>query len=79
MKKEIRPIYEIAAEIKNDWKKVYFGAVPYLEAMFSLNKITDNYIADSGRSVVNYFLANAQTWKGEVAKKVKAELKSMLK
>lgn len=79
MKKEFRPIYEIAAEIKNDWKKVYFGAVPYLEAMFSLNKITDNYIADTGKYVVLYFLANAQTWRGEVAKRIKAELKEMCK
>jgi hypothetical protein len=76
---ETRPLYKIAAEIKSDWKKVYFGAVPYLEAMFSLDKITDNYGADSGVSVVSYFLANAQGWKGDVARRVKKELNNMLK
>lgn len=76
---ETRPLYKIAAEIKSDWKKVYFGAVPYLEAMFSLDKITDNYGADSGVSVVSYFLANAQGWKGDVARRVKKELNDMLK
>lgn len=72
-----RPIYDIATEIRGDWKKVYFGAVPYLNAMGSLDKITDNYGADTGSSVIAYFLANAMTWRGEVARRVKAELKAM--
>jgi len=74
-----RPIYEIAAEIRADWKKVYFGAVPYLEAMFTLDKITDMYYADTAKYIVLYFLANATTWKGEVARRIKAELKVMTK
>ena len=73
-----RPIYEIAREIEADWKKVYFGARPYLDAMHSLNSINDNYVLDSGASVVAYFLANARGWRGDVARRVKAELKAML-
>ena len=72
-----RPLYEIAREIEKDWKRPYFGAVPYLEAMGYLNSIEDNFIEDSGESVVLYFLANAGTWRGEVARRVKTELKSM--
>lgn len=72
-----RPVSVIAAEIRKDWKKVYFGAVPYLNAMFSLNDINDNYFADSGRSVVLYFLSNATTWRGDTARRVKAELKKL--
>ena len=72
-----RPLYEIAAEIRKDWTKVYFGAVPYLEAMETLNSIEDNYIFDSGKSVVIYFLSNATTWRGDTARRVKAELKKM--
>ena len=72
-------ICAIARIIKKNWTKVYFGAVPYLDAMFSLDKITDNYFMDSGESVVIYFLANAQTWKGETAKVVKAELNRRVK
>jgi len=74
-----RPIHEIAAEIRKDWKKPYFGAIPYLDAMNYLVRITDNYINDDGVSVVAYFLANAQTWKGEVARRVKKELNDMVK
>ena len=75
-----RPLYAIANEIYADWgKKIYFGARPYLEAMSSLSSVDDNYGWDSGRSIVNYFLANASSWKGETAKRVKAELKAMLK
>jgi hypothetical protein len=74
-----RPIYEIANEIKQDWTKVYFGAVPYLQAMQTLNKPTDNYGFDNAKSIVNYFLANAGTWRGDKAKQIKAELKAMVK
>jgi hypothetical protein len=74
-----RPIYQIAAEIKNDWKKVYFGAVPYLDAMLTLRTINDNFFYDSGKSVVLYFLANAQTWKGETARRIKKELNQLCK
>jgi hypothetical protein len=72
-----RPLYEIARDIRNDWKRPYFGAVPYLDAMRSLQSIDDNFYDDSAQSVVLYFLANAGTWRGEVARRVKAELKSM--
>jgi len=77
--KTVRPLYEIAGEIRRDWKKVYFGAVPYLDAMQSLDSINDNYMFDSAKSVVLYFLSNASTWRGETAKRVKAELKAMCK
>lgn len=74
-----RPIYEIAREIKANWPKVYFGAVPYLQAMSTMKTIQDNYGADDGKGIVLYFLANASTWRGEVAKRIKAELKALCK
>ena len=74
-----RPIYEIAREIEKDWKNIYFGAKPYLQAMYSLDSIQDNYMLDSGFSVVAYFLANATTWRGPVARAIKKELNDMLK
>lgn len=74
-----RSIHEIAIEIFRDWKKVSPHAKPYLEAMYSLSSIKDQYYADSGISVVTYFLANAAGWRGETAKKIKQELKDMLK
>jgi len=75
----IRPLHEIAREIKADWKNINFGAKPYVEAMASLDKITDSYMQDSAKGVVLYFLCNASTWRGEVAKRVKAELNKMAK
>lgn len=75
----VRSLSEIANEVRKDWKKVYFGAVPYLSAMADLDKVTDMYGADRGDMIVRYFLSNATGWKGEVAKRVKAELKAMVK
>ena len=75
----MRKLFEIAAEVRSDWKNVNYAAKPYLEAMESLSEMSDMYVCDSAKSIVAYFLANASTWKGEVAKRVKAELKSMSK
>ena len=73
-----RPIYVIALEILDDWKPVNYAAVPYLTAMLELDKITENYFADSALSVVSYFLANARMWRGETARRVKKELNKMI-
>ena len=73
-----RPLFTIARDIRRAWPKVYFGAVPYLEAMAALNSINDNYMYDNGRSIVRFFLANAAQFKGEQAKALKAELKALL-
>ena len=67
MSQQTRPLYEIAREIKKDWQKVYFGAVPYLDAMLTLNKVSDNFYEDSGKSIVLYFLSNASSYRGENA------------
>ena len=60
------------------WPKPYFGAVPYIQAMRYLSDITDDYGYDSGESIVRYFLANAGTWRGEDARRIKAELRKMI-
>ena len=78
-----RPIYQIAADIKTEWSKVgkgvNFAAKPYLDAMLTLDKITDHYMFDSADSIVRYFLCNASSFKGVRAKELKAEQKSLLK
>jgi hypothetical protein len=76
---ETRSLAEIAREIGRDWQNPYFGAVPYLGAMRQLESIRDNYGADSAKSIVLYFLSNANGWRGDVARRVKAELKAMCK
>jgi hypothetical protein len=68
----------IAAQIEDDWKKVNYGARPYLDAMRSLDSIKDNYYADSGSSVVLYFLANAGSWRGDEARRIKRILREMV-
>ena len=75
----IRPLSEIAQEIKKDWRQVNYAARPYLWAMGSFNSVNDTFGFDSARSVVLYFLSNASSWRGDVAKRVKLELKAHLK
>jgi len=76
--KQTRPLSNIAHDIRRDWKNVNYAAKPYLAAMFELDRITDPYMFDTGRGIVAYFLSNAASWRGPVAKLIKAELKSML-
>lgn len=75
----MRAIHEIADEIRKDWKNVSPYAKPYLDAMGQLDSIEDNYYFDSAKSVVLYFLSNAASWRGDTAKRIKAELKAMCK
>lgn len=73
----MRTLADIAREIRADWKPVNYAAEPYLAAMATMGAITENYYADSGHSVVLYFLSNARSWRGDVAKRIKAELKTL--
>jgi hypothetical protein len=74
-----RPLHEIAADIRTDWVKINYAAVPYLRAMARLTNITDDYNSDSAKDIVLYFLSNATSWRGETARRIKAELKGMVK
>lgn len=75
----MRTISEIAKDIQSTWAKPNFGAVPYLEAMLQIHGGPETmYYAESGRSIVSYFLCNAGTFRGEDAKRLKAELKAMV-
>ena len=76
----VRPLHIIAREIYKDWNpRVHCTAAPCLSAMLGLTTITDRYGCDEGKSIVAYFLCNASSWKGEVARRVKKELNDLLK
>lgn len=76
-----RTFAEIAREIKQTWKNVYFGAEPYLQAMLVINSNDKHtpYMLETAEDIVIYFLANATYWRGKDAKRIKAELNSMIK
>ena len=73
-----RNLSEIAKDIRSNWKNVYFGAEPYLQAMEQIHSPEPDapYIFEDAETVVMYFLANAQYWRGETAKTIKKELKN---
>lgn len=73
-----RPLSEIAKDIRRNWKKIHYSALPYLAAMDQIDRVSDFFMYDSGHSVVRYFLSNARTWKGAVAATIKEELRECL-
>lgn len=75
---EARSIGAVAREIRQRWAKPYFGAVPYLQAMSYLQDKRSTHGADDAESIVLYFLSNATTFRGEDARRLKAELKSLI-
>lgn len=76
-----RTFKQIAIEIKKVWSKPYFGAVPYIDAMMWLDTTDPKapYLFEHADEIVLRFLCNAQTFRGEDARRIKAELKSMVK
>lgn len=79
---DTRRIRDIAAEIKDIWsqqgKGVNYAAKPYLDAMMFVDKPTDLYYMDTARDIVQRFLGNATSFRGEDARRLKAELKALL-
>ncbi len=74
----MRAISTIAHEIRADWKKVHYAAAPYLIAMMEIDSADEHYFCDNAVSIIRYFLANSGTWRGPVAKSIKAELRGMI-
>lgn len=76
-----RPLNVIAKEIHSECngKAWYVYAEAYVVPMMSLNSIGDSYYLDSADSIIRYALANLTYWRGDVARRVKAELNEHLK
>lgn len=77
----MRSLREIAIEI--EWecreKPWYPYAEAYVGPMKTLDTLNDRYFEDSAEYIVSYALANLQSWRGENARRIKAELNAMLK
>ena len=76
--KTVRPLHAIARDIYQAWPNVNYAAKPYLEAMRDLSSINDKYGYDDARSIVLYYLSNASSFRGDSAKTLKLELKSIV-
>lgn len=72
-------VSEIAHAIAKDWQNISPYAKDYLDAMKDIQDINGSYYADSAKSVVMYFLANASSYRGDNARAYKALLKDMVK
>jgi hypothetical protein len=75
----MRPINQIAQDIRKEWKNVNYAAKPYLEAMYELTDKDSRYGYDSANSIVLRFLSNASGFRGPVASQLKNELKQHIK
>jgi hypothetical protein len=74
-----RPLHEVAAEIEQDWTALHGAAQPYINAMKESYLATSRHRLERGSDMIQGFLMNAQTWRGETARRVKTELKAILK
>lgn len=85
----MRPLYKIAAAILADWgpdahhpfknKPYQRFAMPYVEAMLQLTKISDMYGVDDAEDIILRFLSNTASWRGDTARAIKVELHQHLK
>jgi len=76
-----RKLSEIARDIKSSWRIIPQKAMLYVDAMSSLNTLSDEHGngIGNGLTVVCYFLQNAGSWRGEKARAIKLELKLLLR
>ncbi len=74
-----RPLSEIATEITADWTAKRGAAQPYMDAMSELRNATDRHGIETGSDMIQGFLNDAQTWRGEVARRIKVELRAILR
>jgi len=73
-----------AVEIMDDWggakNGVHYTAAPYLREMCTFHSWSGYAGAyDDPYSVTRYFLSNASTWRGPVARRIKKELREIVK
>lgn len=84
-----RKICDIASDIIMDmeaiakakgkyWRNMFPYCEQQLEAMMSLEKVTDKYIFEDGFGIVCSALSNMNTYKGANAKKYKNELRVLV-
>lgn len=73
-----RTVREIAADIRATWPNVYFGAEPYIAAMEQFDSPADTYITENGGDILRRFLVNASRWRGQDARRIKNEIKTLL-
>jgi hypothetical protein len=75
---QVRPLHKIADEIIRKWRNPANSAIPYVNAMTYLNTIDQKYGHEDAVDIVLHFLSNASTWRGEDARRIKAELNGIL-
>jgi len=72
----VPPLHQLARMVRREWgSKVYFGAVPYLDALGGVETAGDFFGLDSAQYLIMYLLSNATTWRGARARQVKACLR----
>lgn len=75
----MRTLGEVSLEILSDWKVINNGgAREALKCMKKMGMVTERFGADpNGYSVIGTFLAHSVGWRGDVARRVKKELREM--
>jgi hypothetical protein len=68
----MRSIADIAYDIRKAWAKPSPYALPYLQHMLA------PWGHETARDAALYFLSNANGWRGDDARRLKAELKAAI-
>jgi hypothetical protein len=75
---EARPLHKIADDIMRKWRNPAGSAIPYINALTHLGTMDSKYGHEDAEGIVLRFLNEASGWRGEDAKRIKAELRAML-
>lgn len=75
----MRTLRKIALEIVSDWTVINNAATrDALDCMKQMGSVTERFYADTdGYSAITQFLEHSRGWQGQVARRVKKELRQM--
>lgn len=78
MSKELRPLRDIAVEIRRAWTAITPAARPWVNAMAAVDTVTDTWGKDTGKDIIENFLKNCKGFEGEDAARLKNDLEAHL-
>jgi len=74
-----RSLKVIGTEIRADWRRVSEYAEEQLQGIEACENLSSRWLTGTGTDAVLGFLSNAHHWRGETARRIKSELRAMLR
>jgi hypothetical protein len=70
---------QLLEQAKNDWEEAPASITECIESLQMSGSASNNYLKAESEEYLKFFLTNCSAWRGEIARRVKAELRKRLR